>query len=70
MEARLEKLNHLLDKYKDRTEGQFLNCLWQLLVNDARDLASLKSCFVYVRHGDHQIRNSRQRSERLHAGDL
>lgn len=55
MDAQLEKMNSLFEKYKDKTEGMFHNCLWQLMVNEVRDLKSGKSCFVYIRYGDHQV---------------
>ncbi len=38
--------NKLFDKYKDSTEGLFLNSLWQILVNGCR--ANVQSAFVYV----------------------
>jgi hypothetical protein len=46
METKLQKLNALYEKHKNKTEGLFHNTLWQLMVNNVRK--GMLSAFVYI----------------------
>ena len=43
----VEKVGTIFDKYQDKFIGSFHNLLWQILVNECRDLKKKDSCFSY-----------------------